>query len=109
MSMSILIILYVLKVSFQLTVECLTIIWSLTIVCIFSFVTIHGYLRIFYRKSICLILNSNIRGVVKKFVTARNSLLIIKSNKMFVDKYALYTLSLVIFLYFNVFHIKPLL
>ena len=28
---------------------------------------------------------------------------------MFVDKYAIYTLSLVIFVYFNAFHIKPLL
>ena len=46
------------------------------------------------------------------FVTASNSLLtifiIIKSNKMFVDRYAIYTLSLVIFVYFNVFHIKQL-
>ena len=47
------------------------------------------------------------------FVTASNSLLtiliIIKSNKMFVDKYVIYTLSLVIFIYFNAFHIKTLL
>ena len=28
---------------------------------------------------------------------------------MFVDKYAIYTLSLVIFVYVNTFHIKPLL
>ena len=28
---------------------------------------------------------------------------------MFVDKYAIYTLLLVIFVYFNAFHIKPLL
>ena len=41
-----------------------------------------------------------IRGVVKQSVTASNSsltiLIIIKYNKMFVDKYAIYTLSLVI-------------
>ena len=54
-----------------------------------------------------------IRRVVKKFITASISLLtiliIIKYNKMFVDKYAIYTLSLVIFVYFNAFRIKPLL
>ena len=54
-----------------------------------------------------------VRGVSKKLVTAINILLtvliIIKYNKMFVDKYAIYTLSLVIFVYFNAFHIKPLL
>ena len=47
------------------------------------------------------------------FVTASNSLLtvliIIKYNKMFVEKYAIYTLSLVLFVYLNAFHIKPLL
>ena len=59
-----------------------------------------------------------IRGVVKKFVTTSNSLLtiliVIKYNKMFVDKYAIYTLSLVIFVDFlkfvdfNAFLIKTL-
>ena len=46
-------------------------------------------------------------------VTASNSLLtvliIIKYNKMCVDKYVIYTLSLVLFVYLNAFHIKPLL
>ena len=54
-----------------------------------------------------------VRGVSKKLVTAINILLtvliIIKYNKKFVDKYAMYTLSLVIFVYFNAFHTKPLL
>jgi len=54
-----------------------------------------------------------IRGVVKQSVTASNSsliiLIIIKYNKMFVDKYAIYTLSLVIFGYFNAFYMQPLL
>ena len=60
-----------------------------------------------------------IPGVVKKFVTASNSLLtiliVIKYNKMCVDKYAIYTLSLVIFVDFlkfvdfNAFLIKTLL
>jgi len=54
-----------------------------------------------------------VQGVVEKVVTASNSwltiLIIIKSNKMWVDKYAIHTLSLVIFVYFNTFYIKPLL
>ena len=57
--------------------------------------------------------SATVQGVVKKFVTASNSLLniliIIEYNKMFVDKYAIYTLSLVIFVYFDAFHTKPLL
>jgi len=58
-------------------------------------------------------MNGFIPGVVKRFVSASNSLLtilmIIKYSKMFVDKYAIYTLSLVIFVYFNALHIKQLL
>jgi len=33
-------------------------------------------------------------------------MVIIKYNKMFEDKYAIYTLTLVVFIYFNAFHLN---